>query len=151
MSCFYCGKRVSLVRKRVDADFCCEDHREKYHARARRTIETLREADEQIAATRRLSEGLHLPNQGPKHGKQLSELMVVNPGQPLQFGWVPTGLPASHASLDIHIPAAGLREFRAGTASVSPQARTEKIRWSLGHVQQTPRPPRVFKIVIQLP
>ena len=60
MSCFYCGKRVSLVRKRTDADFCCADHRERYHARTLRTIETLREADEQLAVTRRLNESLPL-------------------------------------------------------------------------------------------
>ena len=68
MSCFYCGKRVSLVRKRSDADFCCDDHREKYHARTLRTIETLREADEQIAVTRRLNEGMPLRPSVPLRG-----------------------------------------------------------------------------------
>ena len=49
-----------MVRKRVDADFCCDEHREKYHARTRRSIETLREADEHIAVRRRLNEGIPL-------------------------------------------------------------------------------------------
>jgi hypothetical protein len=31
MPCFYCGKRVSLVRQMTDADFCSDEHRRRYH------------------------------------------------------------------------------------------------------------------------
>jgi hypothetical protein len=107
MNCFYCGKRVSLVRRRTDGDFCSDEHRQKYHERARRTIETLREADEQIAATRRLNEGMPLPGNQPKQGRELTQLMQRSTGSALLFGWVPTGLPVSRARLDIHVPGAG--------------------------------------------
>jgi hypothetical protein len=152
MSCFYCGKRVSLVRRRSDADFCCDDHRQKYHSRARRTIETLREADEQIAVTRRLNEGMPVPPNSPKQGRELTDLMQRSLGAPLLFGWVPTGLPASRPVIDTFVPGAGLCQSglarRNGTA---PPARLEKIRWSIDRVQEGPRPPRAFTISIRLP
>jgi hypothetical protein len=35
MPCFYCGKRVSLVRQMSDADFCSDEHRKRYHSLTR--------------------------------------------------------------------------------------------------------------------
>ena len=81
MSCFYCGKRVSLVRKRTDPDFCSEEHREKYHARTRRGMDQLLEAEERATATRRLSEGFPLrPSVFPQRGAPLENLISRHPG-----------------------------------------------------------------------
>ena len=152
MNCFYCGKRVSMVRKRVDADFCCDDHREKYHVRARRTIETLREADEQIAVTRRLNEGMPVAPNTPKRGTELTELLMRNPGNPVHFESLPTGLPVSRARLDATVPQGGPCEFTASSRQLSaPPPLVEKVRWNIGHVQEGPRPPRPFTISIHLP
>jgi hypothetical protein len=152
MSCFYCGKRVSLVRKRSDADFCCDDHREKYTARARRSIETLREGDKQVAAARRLNDCIAQPGNLPIHGKSLDELLMRQLGSPLRFGWLPTGLPVSRARLDIYLPGAELQPLRPDQRNgAAPPPRQEQVIWSIGHVQEGPRPPRPFSISIRLP
>lgn len=58
MPCFYCGKRVSIVRQLTDADFCSDEHREKYHELTRMALNRLVESSEQDAApTRRQSKG----------------------------------------------------------------------------------------------
>jgi hypothetical protein len=44
MPCFYCGKPVSVIRKLTDPDFCCDEHRERYHELARLAIQRLMEA-----------------------------------------------------------------------------------------------------------
>ncbi|HVX67405.1 MAG TPA: hypothetical protein VHA11_12420, partial [Bryobacteraceae bacterium] len=43
MPCFYCGKRVSLVRQMTDADFCSEEHRRRYHSLTRQALDRLLE------------------------------------------------------------------------------------------------------------
>src|SRR6476469_6487073 len=107
MSCCYCGKRVSLVRKRVDADFCCDEHREKYHTRTRRSIETLREADEHTAVRRRLNDGIPVrPSVGHK-GRELNGLLMKSAGAPMAFHAMHTGLPVSRPILETHVPAGG--------------------------------------------
>ena len=50
MPCFYCGKRVSLVRQLTDADFCSQEHRKKYHELTRTALNRLVEAHDQLAA-----------------------------------------------------------------------------------------------------
>jgi len=49
MPCFYCGKRVSLVRQLTDADFCSEEHRKRYHQLTRSALSRLLEANKQFA------------------------------------------------------------------------------------------------------
>ena len=152
MSCCYCGKRVSLVRKRVDPDFCCDEHREKYHARTRRSIETLRQADEHSAVTRRLNEGLPVLAPMPRKGRDPDSLLMKSPGEAAQFGGVLFGLPASRPELETHVPRASLTSFRLEQRqSVAPASRHESVRWNLGATQQDPRPPRPFTITIRLP
>ncbi len=50
MPCFYCGKRVSLVRQLTDADFCSDEHRKKYHELTRMALSRLVESHEQVTA-----------------------------------------------------------------------------------------------------
>ena len=108
MSCFYCGKRVSLVRKRTDPDFCSEEHREKYHARTRRGMDQLLEAEERATATRRLSEGFPLrPSVFPQRGAPLENLISRHPGPLEPFSATGPRLPLSRASLPIHMPSRG--------------------------------------------
>ena len=47
MPCFYCGKRVSLVRQMADADFCSEEHRKQYHALTRLALDRLLDHNQQ--------------------------------------------------------------------------------------------------------
>ncbi|MGE5647124.1 MAG: hypothetical protein ACM336_15185 [Acidobacteriota bacterium] len=49
MPCFYCGKRVSLVRQMSDADFCSDEHRKRYHALTRLAFKRLLENEPQPA------------------------------------------------------------------------------------------------------
>src|SRR5438128_11475493 len=106
MSCFYCGKRVSLVRKRTDPDFCSEEHREKYHCPARRGMDQLLEAEERATATRRLSEGFPLrPSVFPQRGAPLENLISRHPGPLEPFSATGPRLPLSRASLPIYMPA----------------------------------------------
>jgi hypothetical protein len=153
MSCFYCGKRVSLVRKRTDADFCCEEHREKYHARTRRGIEALREVEERMVVTRRLSEGIPQRPSKPLEGAPLAHLVITHPGPAEPFTWMPTGLPMSSPSLKTHIPTslvfASSIARRNGGAPAPP--RVETAPWTMGRVQEPLRPPRSFSIMILLP
>jgi len=44
MPCFYCGKNVSVLRKLTDPDFCCDEHRERYHELAKLALNRLVEA-----------------------------------------------------------------------------------------------------------
>ena len=146
MNCFYCGKRVSLVRKRVDTDFCSDDHRQKYHARTRRTIETLREADEQIAVTRRLNEGMPLPANAPRQSAALDALINRNPGPPAPFGWGDAHLPASRARLDTWMPPALISRPGAGARkSVAALPLVEKVRL-IPSAHKQPRTPRALKL-----
>jgi hypothetical protein len=152
MSCCYCGKRVSLVRKRVDADFCCDDHREKYHARTRRSIETLRQADEHVAVKRRLNEGIPERSHAAQKGPDLDSLRVKSVGEPAAFAPMYMGLPVSRPRLETYVPGAALAARSGGPRSLStPAPRLESIRWSVTAVQQGPRPPRPFTISIRLP
>lgn len=50
MPCFYCGKRISLVRHLTDADFCSEEHRRKYHDLTRMALVRLVESRQQMTA-----------------------------------------------------------------------------------------------------
>jgi len=50
MPCFYCGKQISLVRRLADADFCSEDHRNKYHDLTRMALTRLVETRDHLAA-----------------------------------------------------------------------------------------------------
>jgi hypothetical protein len=50
MPCFYCGKRVSIVRQLTDADFCSDEHRQKYHDLTRTALGRLVESNEQVTA-----------------------------------------------------------------------------------------------------
>ncbi len=50
MPCFYCGKRVSRVRQINDADFCSDEHRERFHALTRSAFNRLLESPERTAA-----------------------------------------------------------------------------------------------------
>jgi hypothetical protein len=49
MPCFYCGKRVSLVRQLNDPDFCCDEHRARYHDLTRLALGRLLETRERVA------------------------------------------------------------------------------------------------------
>jgi hypothetical protein len=49
MPCFYCGKRVSLVRQLNDPDFCSDEHRARYHDLTRLALGRLLETREQVA------------------------------------------------------------------------------------------------------
>jgi hypothetical protein len=49
MPCFYCGKRVSLVRQLNDADFCSEEHRRLYRELTRSALSRLGELDSPAA------------------------------------------------------------------------------------------------------
>jgi hypothetical protein len=151
MNCFYCGKRVSLVRKRIDADFCCDDHREKYHARTRRSMETLREAEEHMVVTRRLNEGIPLPAVVPLRGRSLETLVIKRDGAGVAFA-KPTTLPALKPDLDTHIPAATLRGLLGARSNgAAPPPALEAVRWNLSGGQSAPRQPRAFTLEILLP
>ncbi len=50
MPCFYCGKRVSLVRQLSDADFCSDDHRKRYRELTRLGLNRLTGGQEPDAA-----------------------------------------------------------------------------------------------------
>jgi hypothetical protein len=50
MPCFYCGKRVSLVRQLNDPDFCSDEHRARYHDLTRLALGRLLDTREQAAA-----------------------------------------------------------------------------------------------------
>lgn len=66
MPCFYCGKRVSIVRQLTDADFCSDEHREKYHELTRMALNRLVESSEQAATPpRRQSKGYAAAVQEP--------------------------------------------------------------------------------------
>lgn len=49
MPCFYCGKRVSLVRQLNDPDFCSDEHRARYHDLTRLALGRLLETRERLA------------------------------------------------------------------------------------------------------
>ncbi|MGA2436489.1 MAG: hypothetical protein ABSG25_14535, partial [Bryobacteraceae bacterium] len=49
MPCFYCGKRVSLVRQLNDADFCSDEHRRLYRELTRSALSRLGELDSPAA------------------------------------------------------------------------------------------------------
>ena len=151
MNCCYCGKRVSLVRKRVDADFCCDEHREKYHARTRRSIETLRQADEQNVIKRRLNEGLPERPPGAHKGADLDLLLLRSPAGAEPFAASACGLPASRPNLEIYVPGAGRAPSAGPRVRALAAARLESVRWNLDAVQQGVRPPRPFSIAIRLP
>ena len=57
MPCFYCGKRVSLVRQLQDADFCSEEHRKKYHELTRAALSRLAEPQEAAEPTKASGRG----------------------------------------------------------------------------------------------
>ncbi|MGA2327677.1 MAG: hypothetical protein ABSH05_15445, partial [Bryobacteraceae bacterium] len=71
MPCFYCGKRVSLVRQLTDADFCSEEHRKKYHELTRMALNRLVESQEQLS-------GAPLRRKGP-----LPATSVTEPSRPV--------------------------------------------------------------------
>ncbi len=50
MPCFYCGKRISLMRQLADPDFCSAEHRGKYNELTRMALSRLAETGEQMAA-----------------------------------------------------------------------------------------------------
>ena len=152
MRCFYCGKRVSLVRKRIDTDFCSDEHREQYHARTRRTMEALVEDEGQRAVNRRLTDGFPIRLTNFQQGTDLDDLVIRTTGKLLQFTWMPTGLPLSQPILHTTVPAAGMFPFRAaGRTPTAPAPRLEPAWWSLGSMQNGPKPPRPFFVTILLP
>ena len=48
MPCFFCGKRVSLVRQLTDADFCSDDHRKRYQELTRLALDRLLYAGQRL-------------------------------------------------------------------------------------------------------
>ncbi len=48
MPCFFCGKRVSLVRQLADADFCSDDHRRRYQELTRHALDRLLDAGQRL-------------------------------------------------------------------------------------------------------
>ncbi len=48
MPCFFCGKRVSLVRQLTDADFCSDDHRRRYQELTRMALDRLLDAGQRL-------------------------------------------------------------------------------------------------------
>ena len=48
MPCFFCGKRVSLVRQLTDADFCSDDHRKRYQELTRLALDRLLDAGQRL-------------------------------------------------------------------------------------------------------
>src|SRR5579862_2671344 len=152
MRCFYCGKRVSLVRKRIDTDFCSDEHREQYHARTRRTMEALVEDEEQRAVTKRLTDGFPVRLASFSQGTDLDDLVIRTTGKLLNFTWMPTGLPVSRPRLQTTVPPGGMLAFQAaGRTPPAPAPLIEPAWWSLGMMQNRPRPPRPFSITILLP
>lgn len=49
MPCFFCGKRVSLVRQLTDADFCSDEHRKRYQELTRLALDRLLDAGQRLA------------------------------------------------------------------------------------------------------
>jgi hypothetical protein len=50
MPCFYCGKKVSLVRQITDGDFCSDEHRKRYHDLTRLALDRLMGGEEQAVS-----------------------------------------------------------------------------------------------------
>ena len=48
MPCFFCGKRVSLVRQLTDADFCSDEHRKRYQELTRLALDRLLDAGQRL-------------------------------------------------------------------------------------------------------
>ncbi len=48
MPCFFCGKRVSLVRQLTDADFCSDEHRRRYQELTRLALDRLLDAGQRL-------------------------------------------------------------------------------------------------------
>src|SRR5579871_1280435 len=152
MRCFYCGKRVSLVRKRIDADFCSDEHREQYHARTRRTMEALVEDDQQRAVNRRLTDGFPIRLANFSQGIDLDDLVIRNTGKLLNFSWMPTGLPMSRPRVGTAMPPASMFSFQTAQRNPpKPALHLEPAWWSLGLLQDGPRPPRPFTFTILFP
>lgn len=95
MPCFYCGKRVSLVRQLTDADFCSDEHRKRYHTLTQLALNRLMEANEQLAAAPR--------QQGPTPAAVVVEELpapVVQPAVapiPAEAGFLPQATAAAFA------------------------------------------------------
>jgi hypothetical protein len=60
MPCFFCGKRVSLVRQLTDADFCSDEHRKRYQELTRLALDRL------LDAGQRLGTAAVRPEEGPE-------------------------------------------------------------------------------------
>ena len=65
MPCFYCGKPVSVLRKLTDPDFCCDEHRQRYHELSRLALERLMSAS--------------TPSRKPKHAEAPQPAPVAEP------------------------------------------------------------------------
>jgi hypothetical protein len=50
MPCFYCGKRISMVRQMADQDFCSDEHRRRYQDLGDAILRRLSESDSRPAA-----------------------------------------------------------------------------------------------------
>ena len=80
MPCFYCGKRVSLVRQLADADFCSDSHRKRYHELTRLALDKLLDANQRLATPELRPEEEPEPVRGwrqPKRASRLPEEIAI--------------------------------------------------------------------------
>lgn len=92
MPCFYCGKRVSLVRQMSDADFCSDEHRKRYGALTRLALDGLLEKSERpaapdlrpepVASAAHQTESLQRALREPQHAKPRSRRRVQPEPEP---------------------------------------------------------------------
>lgn len=79
MSCLFCRRNIGPLRKFVDANFCCAEHRKKYRAnsaRALREAEDLYGIDDDQVERWRLYASKN-PEKGPSHSSQSSAVVVA--------------------------------------------------------------------------
>lgn len=76
MSCLFCRRKIGPVRKFVDSNFCCAEHRKKYRANSARA---LREAEDLYGSDDELSERWRL------YASQTTEKTSSNPSQSSAF------------------------------------------------------------------
>ena len=66
MPCFFCGKRVSLVRQLTDADFCSDDHRRRYQELTRMALDRLLDAGQRLGTPQPHPDAQTLPEWQPE-------------------------------------------------------------------------------------
>src|SRR5437867_1806228 len=152
MSCLYCGKHVSLVRARFDADFCTKEHRNQHSARTRREFDRLVQAQQETSAARHLNETLPLPARQADQRDNLDRLVSKQPGPALLLPSKPGILPRSRARLETAVRVLDGSFFKVmQVAGTIPQPVSEPAGWNTDRPATWSRPPHPLLHIGALP